>query len=394
MRMLMRAMLALILLVGLCLWARAADTPELLARIKAVGKEGKGNAAASQAWAELVRQGPEALLPTLAAFDDASPPAANWLRPAVDAIAERAHQEGKLSAADLEKFVRDTRRAGPARRQAYHWLVKLDPAARERLLPGMLDDPGQELRRAAVELHLEEANAVFTKDDKAAALALYRKLAGAARDRDQVKFIAERLGKLGAPIDLTRQFGFITQWKLAGPFDNTKGAGFRTAYPPEKGVDLSAVYTGKNKQEVRWIDHAPLPPLGLVDLNKLFKEQKGDMTERMREAAAFAYTVVESKEERLIEVRAASNNALRIWLNGKEIFFREEYHHGVEIDQHVGKGTLRAGRNEILVKVCQNHQDEEWARQWSFQLRICDAIGGSVPVTVVTLKLPATSGGE
>jgi hypothetical protein len=50
------------------------------------------------------------------------------------------------------------------------------------------------------------------------------------------------------------------------------------------------------------------------------------------------------------------------------------------MDQHVGRGKLRTGRNEILVKVCQNEQPEEWAQVWSFQLRVCDPTGGKVPL--------------
>ena len=36
---------------------------------------------------------------------------------------------------------------------------------------------------------------------------------------------------------------------------------------------------------------------------------------------------------------------------------------------------LQAGRNTILVKVCQNHQVEKWTNEWEFQLRITDALG-------------------
>src|SRR5262249_4435543 len=96
---------------------------------------------------------------------------------------------------------------------------------------------------------------------------------------------------------------------------------------------------------------------------------------------------VESTTDRPIEIRAASNNAIRIWLNGKEVFFREEYHHGMEIDQHVGKGTLVKGKNQILIKVCQNEQTDTWAERWSFQLRVCDALGAAVPVTNVTEQI-------
>ena len=41
------------------------------------------------------------------------------------------------------------------------------------------------------------------------------------------------------------------KWYFAGPFDNTDQAGFDFAYPPEKGVDLKAAYTGKGDGEVR-----------------------------------------------------------------------------------------------------------------------------------------------
>jgi hypothetical protein len=373
---------------------QATATNELLARIQAVAKEGKGNAAASKAVRELVRQGPDALLPTLAALDTASPVAANWLRSAVDSIADRALAEGKLSAAALGAFVRDTQHAGPGRRLAFEWLARVEPKTADALLPGMLNDPGQELRRAAVELHLKDAGALLDKGDKPGALAAYQKLLDAARDRDQVKLIATRLGKLGVPVDLTERFNFITRWALVGPFDNTNNAGFNTAYPPEKGIDLKAEYTGKNERRVRWIEHTTAAPLGMIDLNPLLKSDKDADAERIREATAYAYTALESPQERAVEIRAASNNAIRIWLNGKEIFFRDEYHHGMDMDQHVGKGTLKPGRNDLLVKICQNNQDESWARQWSFQLRICDAIGGAVPVSVVLEKLTAGNAGR
>jgi len=123
-----------------------------------------------------------------------------------------------------------------------------------------------------------------------------------------------------------------------------------------------------------------------VDINKAIEPIKG--------VTAFGFAAVASPQERPVEIRVGSNNAVRIWLNGKEIYFREEYHHGMEMDQHVGKGTLKAGRNEILIKVCQNEQTEDWAKLWSFQLRVCDALGAAVPVTVVTEKLPSKNGGE
>jgi len=180
---------------------------------------------------------------------------------------------------------------------------------------------------------------------------------------------------LGEPVDLTAQFGFITRWKLIGPFDNSGGAGFQTAYPPEKNVDPTPTYQGKKNQSLKWKEQTTADPYGIVDLNKALGKHMG--------ATGYAFAAVDSSQDRPVQLRAGSNNAVKIFLNGRQIYFREEYHHGMRMDQHVGHGTLKAGRNEILVKVCQNEQTEDWAQLWSFQLRLCDDLGGPVPLKVV-----------
>jgi hypothetical protein len=364
-----------LLLAGLVAAGRAADVKDALGRIKAVGREGAGNAAASKAWQELVRSGPDALLPTLSALDDADGTAANWLRSAVDAIAERELAAGRsLPAAQLEEFVKQTRHAPAARRLAYEWLTRVDAKAPARLLPGLLEDSSTELRRDAVARVVQEAEQALKAEDKPAATAAFRKALAAARDKDQVDQIAKELKSLGVAIDLAAHFGFLCQWQLLGPFDNANGIGFAAVYPPEKAVDLAATHKGKKDAEVRWKPFTTTDAYGLVDLNKAVGKHMG--------AAAYAFAVVDSPAERNIELRAGSNNAVKIFLNGKQLFFREEYHHGMRMDQHVAVGTLRAGRNEILVKICQNEQKEEWAQTWSFQLRVCDAVGSAVTLTL------------
>lgn len=372
---------------GICslLWAwcatlgSAQEVGSLLLRIKAVGKEGAGNVEAAKAWKELVGKGPAVLPDVLAGMDDASPVAVNWLRGAVEAIQDKALQGGqKLPTDKLEAFLADTRHSGHSRRLAYEALVRLDPTTPQRLLPKMLDDPGSELRREAVAVQLQRG--LTTKfDDVAAKKNYFQKLLQHARDRDQVNTICDQLKEVGVTIDQTAHFGFVTRWQLIGPFENTKGVGFHNIYPPEKGIDIKAGYPGKSDAVVRWKDHTTDKKLGLVDLNEVVGKLKG--------AVVYGHAALLSESDRPIEIRAASNNAVRIWLNGKEIYFREEYHHGMQMDQHVGKGTLRAGRNEILIKVCQNEQTDSWAQLWSFQLRVCDSLGAAVPVTNVTDKV-------
>ena len=365
----MRAMSVVLLVACMATSIQAQDAQSQLARLKAVGKEGAGHVDAMKAYKELTTRDPAVLPAVLAAMDDASPLAVNWLRGAYEVILDRALASGKtVSKSDLEAFLRDQKHVGVARRLAYETLTRLDPSTPERLLPTMLDDSGSELRRDAIDLLLAKTKSI--KDD-AELRDIYKKALHHAREKDQVTKIADQLKKLGTPIDLTKQFGFVTRWSCVGPFENANGVGFAATYPPDSAIDLKSELSAKEKQTVKWQEHVTEAPMGLVDFNKIIAPLHG--------AVGYAHAVVESPTDRAVELRAGSNNAIRIRLNGKEIYFREEYHHGMVMDQHVGKAILKAGRNEIVVKVCQNEQTDSWAQQWSFQLRICDHLGGAVP---------------
>jgi hypothetical protein len=370
----------LIALLLLPVTAIPAELPaEALARLKAVGREGAGNETATRAWKDVVREGPAALPAILQTMDDADAASANWLRTAGDAIVERTLAAGKpLPAEALEQFVRQTQHNGAARRLAYEWLCRIDPKTPDRLLPGMLQDPSSELRRDAVARIIKQARSQIDKGNQDAARAAYRRALSGACDKDQVDLIAKELDKLGDKVDVAAHFGFVRQWLLIAPFDNHNGAGFNAAYPPEKGVDPKAVYQGKNDKEARWTAFTTTSPYGAVDLNKACGKQQG--------VVAYAYAVLESPKEQAIQVRAGSLNAIKIFLNGKEIFHREEYHHGIDMDQYIASANLRAGRNELLLKVCQNEQKEEWAQDWGFQARLCDVVGAAVPFTEASVK--------
>ncbi len=368
-----------ILLCGSAAAAIGAEVPfdvaPLVKTLHAVGPQGAGHVEAARAWQQLAQADAAQLPAILAGLDGAGPLAANWIRTAVDAIAERQLQQGRpLPAADLEKFVRDRRHAPRARRLAYEWLLRADPAAKDRLIPGMLDDPSVELRRDAVARLVDRAAALQGAEKKAEAVALYRQALAAARDLDQVDLLVGRLGKLGVAVDLPRQLGALVRWKLLGPLDNTGGKGFDAVYPPEREIRLDASYPGKHGS-VRWIDYTSPDPRGTVDFNKALVEEKG--------VAAYALAEFVADRPREVQLRLSSDNAVKLWLNGRLVDQQKVYHAGTQADQYVNRVRLEPGRNRILVKVCQNEQTEDWARAWDFKLRVCDETGG-----------PVVSGGE
>jgi hypothetical protein len=354
--------------------------------LRAVGPEGHGNAAAAAAWQEVAEADATAVPTVLAAIDGAGPLAANWLRAAVDAIAGKA---AALPLPALEAFLVDQRHDPRARRLAYELLRSQDAARAEAIIAGLLDDPSVELRRDAVSRLIAAADRQQTEDAEAA-LATLRRALDAARDVDQIEDITKRLRKGGVAVDLQRQFGFLAHWHLIGPFDNTAGEGFAAVYPPETEIRLDATYQGKGV-EARWKPFMTADDYGMVDINKAYPGPD----DGLKEVVAYAFTPFEAMEARDAEIRLGCKNAWKVWHNDTLVFARDEYHRGMRIDQYRLPIKLKAGRNTILVKLCQDAQTKEWTKEWQFQMRVCDSAGTAIlavdrPPTPLPDALPTT----
>jgi len=362
-----RFWVAAVLVVALSAMPAPADdeTVRALAKINAVTKEGKGNDDAGPAWKTLVSKGGPALLPTLEAVDDSNPTSANWLRAAVNAIteAEKAASR-KLPADKLEAFVTNAKFAPSARRIAYELLIAQDATAKERLLPGFLNDRSPDLRRDAITYKLDILEKLARPSIKADLESLF----AFTRDKDQVELLAKKVKENGGKASVAGHFGFVTYSNLIGPFDGPESKGFGIAYKPETAAAATGTFKGKGDVELKWAPHSTSDPFGTFNLNKLLDKHKN--------AVAYALAVVVAERETSCEFRVTSPTSVKIFVNQKEIFGRDEYHHGDPFDANTGKATLRKGENVIVVKVCQNNQTEQWALRWQFQLRLCDETGG------------------
>ncbi len=346
------------------------EVEQAITTLQAVSREGAGNEAATGAWQSLSQADTSALLPILGAMEHAGPVAQNYLRSAAEVIVSKGLQEGtELPVASLGEFLLDTRQDPQARRFAYEVIARVQPETAERLIPGMLNDPSTDLRRDAVARLITEAKSLKEGKEAQAATLIYLQALNAARDVDQIKEITKQLEGLGQSVDLPRHFGFLMHWKVIGPFDNTGLEGFNTPYPPEQGIDLSATYDGK-EGPVTWSDFATADDYGMVDINQAYGP--------LKEVTAYAFTEFNSASTQPAELRLGCKNAWKIWLNGELIFGRDEYHRGARIDQYILPIQLKEGKNEILVKLCQNEQVKDWTVQWEFQLRVCDATGTAI----------------
>ncbi len=145
---------------------------------------------------------------------------------------------------------------------------------------------------------------------------------------------------------------------VLGPFDNIAGIGYNTEYIPEDTtqIDLTAKYEGVDEQ-ISWKKFADAAFNGFIDLGR-------DINWRV----SYAWTTVTSPDEREVQFRFGSDDQGKIWLNGKEVFANPKGQSAV-VDSNIISVTLKAGKNTILVKVC----NEE--KFWGFYLRVTDADG-------------------
>ncbi len=161
-------------------------------------------------------------------------------------------------------------------------------------------------------------------------------------------------------INYVQKTGFITEdaWLILGPFDNTHGDGYDTAYIAEDAtqVDTTAKHEGVDGQ-ISWQASTDATLDGFIDLG-----------ENVNWRVAYAFATVTSPDEREAQIRFDSDDQSKVWLNGEEVFTNTNAY-SARIDRSTIPVTLKSGENRLLVKVC----NEEV--MWGFYLRITDPAG-------------------
>ena len=149
-----------------------------------------------------------------------------------------------------------------------------------------------------------------------------------------------------------------TAWLTLGPFDNTKGVGYNTAYIPEETtqIDTKVKYDGALGQ-VAWKQGTDETFDGFFSFGDAEKYH-----------AAYAWITFTSPEERKAQIRFDSDDQGKVWLNGKKVYAHRRTR-GAQVDRRTIPVTLIVGQNTILVKVCNE------SLPWGFYLRITNTEG-------------------
>ncbi len=349
--------------------AQATKLSEALRAVTAVGENGIGNEAAAKAM-QVINAAPSSELPTiLAAMENSNRISANWIRSGVNSIVAR---DPNIPRAKIESYFKEQSNDAMGRLLAFELLTDGNEELANRMIPKLLDDPSMPLRQKAIAALITDAEN-FAQTDQVKAMGSLGVAFNKARDVKQLESIAQKLSDLGVEVNLQRQLGFLNQWQVVGSFDNKDMRGFDVAYGPEEAIgmiDTAATYQDLEGKEAEWGMVTTAHKTGVVDLNDRIGKVKG--------ATVYALGSFVADDEVEAEIRIGTPNATKIWVNGEMVMSNEIYHNSNAIDKFIGKVKLKKGDNQILVKVCQNEQQESWAQDWQFQLRICDSSGKAI----------------
>lgn len=228
----------------------------------------------------------------------------------------------------------------------------------------------QKVREAAARAYLAVAGKLDPKQDKQLGRAMYGKLIRlGAVPAGQMQPVLDRMQQMGAS-DLAGKLGMITQWYVVGPWPNNNYDAFDKVLPPEKKVELDKPIT-EGKTKLSWKPVVTKDPQGRVDLKAQLKDNQNKV--------AYAYTEIVNDENRQVVLRTGSDDAIKVWVNGK-LAFGKNGPRGLVVDADQFPVKLNQGANKVLVKVLNG------SGAWQFCLRATTPEGRPVDLEVRQVK--------
>lgn len=190
-----------------------------------------------------------------------------------------------------------------------------------------------------------------------------------ARLRFDSQFARHAIGRfrLSATSEPTMAASELGGWYVAGPYVAENGnAAYTTAYEPETKVDLDDKYADARQ---KWV------PLKSAADGAAFDLPGGT-------CATYLYRTITAPTARKMTLSLASNDAVKVWLNGSVV-------HDKNVERPLKPGedsvpiTLQAGENNLLVKVV------NYGSAYQFYFRTASEEVGDVPLAQEALLATA-----
>ena len=238
------------------------------------------------------------------------------------------------------------------RSRALRGLVSAGDATKIGKLASYLDDPV--LSVDAANGFIVYAKQIADGGDKDNAEKHLMRIATGQLPREVISSAATELRRIGRdPQAPAIRQGFLLDWWLTGPIEDT-GGGLAKAFEPESKIDLTKPWQ-IGARRFRWRKIPDLTLDGKVNLMTAFR--------RGSNVIAYAYAELESDTDRDVVFKIGSDDGCAFFVNGKRVHIHAEAR-GVSVDQDIVPAKLKKGKNRLLLKIQQGGGD------WGFVVRL------------------------
>jgi hypothetical protein len=167
------------------------------------------------------------------------------------------------------------------------------------------------------------------------------------------------------------RLGYVTHWKLLGPFDNTSHDADQRRDPCEPVTSAEGQAQVATGAKADWWDYDS--PSGFLNLEQALARKKGPWTL----SYAFAATTFEAPKAGPARLLMDSFFPFRVYLNGEEVHYRPGLNADCP-DRLAVPVHLRQGANLVVVKLSQTQITTD-AFPWGLYLRLAQAGPESKP---------------
>ncbi len=190
--------------------------------------------------------------------------------------------------------------------------------------------------------------------------------------------LAEASGDQVAATTIYQREGYLLDWQIVGPFENTSRAGQGAVYGPEtRAFDPAQIFLGKLPAEpLAWrrFLHAQAPRGAFINL--------ADFLHPHEQATGYATVWVKAARTGPAALHLGTSGAYKVWLDGQLVGEGDTYRTPTPLQESHAL-TLRAGWNRLLVKL---GSDEG---MWGFYARLSAPDGAPLPGLVASVQPPA-----
>lgn len=157
-------------------------------------------------------------------------------------------------------------------------------------------------------------------------------------------------GKISRAQKIVNRMGIVRDFRMIGPFDNISGSGYKKEYPPEKEIDFSKKYHGKDGAEASWF-----PFYNHKTNGWLFTEYNYTAFD----AILYYYSNISSEKDQTVLIGFGASGSFKVFLNDN-IVLADSVFRNTGTDMFIQEVRLFKGDNKLLIKIGHEHKNSNF----------------------------------